>query len=75
MGISEKPQGRELTELTKLHEGNNCGDTATNSVSFVSAPPGLVSENRGRPHPVYGHDEFSLIRLSQPAIKPRSEAP
>jgi hypothetical protein len=45
-------------------------------VSFDSACIGHVSLDKGIPHHRYGHDEFSLIRLPDPAIiwrKRRSE--
>ena len=38
---------------------------------FDSALPRRISPETGIPHPRYGHDEFSLIRLPHPALLPR----
>ena len=71
MQKSKTRLGRQLTKLPKLQDGNKCGGSATNSVSSVSSHTGHVFRNEGIPHPIYGHDEFSLIRLPRSAIKPR----
>jgi len=53
-------------------QGKHLSNCNTLDVSDVSD----VSDNRGKegiPHPVYGHDPYSSIRLPQPALKPKEE--
>jgi Protein of unknown function (DUF3631) len=60
------------------HTGNtgHIVDNKNHEVTDVTdVTPGKGLEaSEGIPHPVYGDDEFSSIRQSQPALKPRRDA-
>ena len=72
----ETPPGEALRKLRLVtpgvgdESGHTRGDRTYHS--FRSAQPRYVSPDKGIPHHRYSHDEFSLIRLPDPAISRRN---
>jgi len=67
----QKCPGRALSKSSKSNLGLHGGGQLSSAVyfdDFECASPGHVLPETGIPHPRYGHDEFSLIRLPHPAI-------
>jgi hypothetical protein len=65
---SETPLSDTLPKSPKYNSEQRTEHAATNYDDFDSAQHRHVSPNEGIPHPVYGHDCFSPIRLPHPAI-------